>query len=145
MQAVEMHPSLTRLSLARDPFRAGLKGGLEADDILVLLDVLPNTGVIHLDLAFNVEIGDEGVGLLAAHLGELKLKSLNLQTTGITDVGLFKVAQALELAPGSPLEDLNIARNMVGKVGSGVNDALLNAVKVHGRIRHINDEGTGVS
>jgi len=140
IEALEMHPSLRKLSLARDPFRARAKGGMEADDMLVLLDVLPSTNIEDLDLAFNVEIGDEGVSLLCDHLTEIKLKYLNLQTTGLTDVGLLKIAETIA-KDHTPLESLNIARNIIGKVGE-VNDVLLEAVRSHSNIRHLNDEGT---
>jgi hypothetical protein len=61
--AIEMHPSLTTLSLARDVWRAHSPGGVGVDEILALVDVLPNTKYVSTVSTYSGLSGSDSVFL----------------------------------------------------------------------------------
>lgn len=139
--SLEHHPALASLTLSRDVWRAYADGGLTLDHALALADVLPNTLIHTLDLSFNAALGNAGVEVLASVLGVSKLKRLDLHSTGFGELGMKALAQAIE-KDDSHLEDLNVARNLDFGAAAG---HLVEAVKKHSKLVHINDEGTSVT
>ncbi len=134
-----MHPSLSMLSFARDPRRARFPGGLTEGDLIHLLEVLPNTNVEHLNLAFN-RIGDAGLELIASELHGTKLKSLDLETASINTQGAEALAAVL-IADKSDLTSVNLSNNNV----AGAAESLIRAATTHSKLTSIGDEGTSVS
>jgi hypothetical protein len=138
--SLEHHPALSELTLSRTVWRAYADGGLTLDHALALADVLPHTFIHTLDLSFNAALGNAGVEVLASVLGASKLKRLNLHSTGFGELGMAALAAAIA-KDDSHLEDLNVARNLDFGPAAG---HLVEAVKKHSKLVHINDEGTSV-
>jgi len=138
--SLEHHPALTELTLSRDVWRAYADGGLTLDHALALAEVLPNTLIHSLDVSFNGAFGNEGVEVLAGVLGTTKVKRLDLHSTGFGEGGMKALAAAIA-KDDSHLEDLNVARNFDFGEAAG---HLVEAVKKHSKLAHINDEGTTV-
>jgi len=136
--AVEQHPTLTGLDFSRDPRRAHHGGGMSADDVELLMQVLPNTNVESINLAFN-RIGDEGASTIAGALRKTKLKSLDLETAGINAAGTAAVAAVLA-KDDSDVHSINFSHNNIG----GAVDSLIEAAKKHSKLKHVGDEGTVV-
>jgi hypothetical protein len=136
--AVEMHPSLSTLSFARDPRRARFPDGFTEGDLIHLLEVLPNTNVEHLSLAFN-RIGDAGLELIASELHETKLKSLDLESASVNARGAEALAAVLA-ADKSELTSVNLSNNNV----AGAAEALIRAATTHSKLTSIGDEGTSL-
>jgi len=137
--AVDMHPSLTSLSLARDPRRARFEGGVSVTAISSLVKVLPTTNIDHLSLAFN-RVGDSGLGLIAASLKSTKLKTLDLDNADINRAGAEALANVLK-EDDTELSTVNLSNNKVG----GAVELLLEAAKTHSKLTQVGDEGTTVS
>jgi hypothetical protein len=134
-----MHPSLTSLSLARDPRRARFEGGVSVTAISSLVKVLPTTNIDHLSLAFN-RVGDSGLGLIAASLKSTKLKTLDLENADINRAGAEALANVLK-EDDTDLTTVNLSNNNVG----GAVELLLEAAKTHSKLTQVGDEGTTVS
>lgn len=78
--------------------------GLGDKDVAEMALVLPSSGLVSLDLAFN-SIGSEGVLSLARHLGDAPLQSLSLvQNQIVSDEPLGQLAGAWAAQPRSQLD-----------------------------------------
>ncbi len=115
-----------------------MKGGVSEVDLQVLVDVLPNTNIEHLNIAFN-RIGDSGLELLAGALDRTKLKSLELETAGINSRGAEALARVL-MEGKSDLTRVGLSHNNIG----GAAQALVEAAAAHPKLEHIGHEGTPV-
>ena len=134
--ALEQHPALESLSLARDPRRARFEGGVSLDDLDDLLKVLPTTAITYLNLAFN-RLGDEGLEVLANALPSTGITSLNIETASINTAGAVALAAAIK-ADKSRLTTVNLSNNNIG----GAAEALIDAAKLSSKLEAIGDEGT---
>jgi hypothetical protein len=136
ISATEMHSSLTRLSFARDPRRARFQGGVTTENILDLFEILPNTNINQLSLAFN-RVGDVGMQLIAQYLSNTRLTSLDLESSDINAKGAKALADALQ-KDNTELTHINLSHNNIG------GDILVQAVRANSKIEHIGDEGTAL-
>lgn len=136
-----MHPTLTSLSFAQDAihYKKPDHSSISFDDIVDLFEILPNTNIVSLNLAFN-KLGDKGLEYIATKLTNNKLLlELDLQRTDISDKGLRTLAKVL-LKDDSSLTSINLGYNNIG----GAAEELLEAVKTHSKISQLGLSGTAV-
>lgn len=136
VKALESHPALVSLSLARDPRRARFEGGVSSEDIELLCEVLPSTGITQLSLAFN-RVGDEGLTTVANALAATKLTALDVEGASVNAAGAAALAAVVKAEKVS-LVTINFSHNNVG----GAVDALIEAAKASSTLASIGDEGT---
>lgn len=140
--AIEMHPTLTRLSLAQDAvaYKKVDHSSISLDDLENLFEILPNTNIASLSLAFN-RLGDVGMELISNKLSKTdKLVELDLSNTAINTEGVLSLSRALEKDDAS-VASINLSDNNI----AGGADELLEAVKKNSKIVSVGLSGTAVS